>query len=179
MVFNSPLVVGVAKISANACQYIACNPERLSADQVLHLLFCFPFQQLRRLAFCLWTFFCFPPPTNPFFISSSSSSSSSDSDVFYLDEEDLHSDWINANLLYSCLLFHLPITFPPFQFQVLSGGVHNWPAFWSLGQSVRSDQRKKKKKIDYWYDNCCLSLVPVIGIPWWLSCSYLFAFGCG
>ncbi|PIN20418.1 hypothetical protein CDL12_06888 [Handroanthus impetiginosus] len=84
MVFNSPLVVGVVKISANACQYVACNPERLSSDQVLHLLFCFPFQQLHRLAFCLWTFFCFPPPSD-------TSSSSSNSHVYDL-EEDLHSD---------------------------------------------------------------------------------------
>ncbi|PIN20206.1 hypothetical protein CDL12_07104 [Handroanthus impetiginosus] len=86
MVFNSPLVVGVAKVSANVCQYVACNPERLSSDQVLHLLFCFPFQRLQRLAFCLWTFFCFPPPDNPYL----SSSSSSDSDIFYLDDQ--HSD---------------------------------------------------------------------------------------
>ncbi|KAI3471494.1 hypothetical protein Pfo_028144 [Paulownia fortunei] len=92
MVFNSPLVVRVAKVSANACQYIACNPERLSTDQVLQLLFCFPFQQLRRLAFCLWTFFCSPPLNNPYLTSSSSSSSSfSDSDVYDM-EEDLHSD---------------------------------------------------------------------------------------
>ncbi|KAL0452901.1 UNVERIFIED_CONTAM: hypothetical protein Slati_1268200 [Sesamum latifolium] len=94
MVFNSPLLVGVAKLSAHACQYIACNPERLPADQVLHLLFCFPFQQLRRLAFCLWTFFCFPPPNNPYLISSSSSSSSSssDSDLLYHLDQHLHSD---------------------------------------------------------------------------------------
>ncbi|KAL6506057.1 hypothetical protein OROMI_031627 [Orobanche minor] len=90
MVFNSPLVVGVAKVSANACQYIACNPERLSTDEVLHLLFCFPFQQFRRFAFCLCSFFCFPPLGNPF-LTSSSSSSSSDSDFNDL-EEDLHSD---------------------------------------------------------------------------------------
>ncbi|KAL8456225.1 hypothetical protein ACS0TY_034445 [Phlomoides rotata] len=82
MVFNSPLVVGVAKVSAYACQFIACNPERLSTDQVLHHLFCLPFHHLRRFAFCLWTFFCFPPPNNPFL----SSSSSSDLDG------DLHSD---------------------------------------------------------------------------------------
>ncbi|EYU39992.1 hypothetical protein ABFS83_10G179600 [Erythranthe nasuta] len=94
MVFNSPLVVGVAKVSANACQYIACNPERLSSDQVLHLLFCFPFQHLRRLALCLWTFFCFSPPNNPNYFTSSSSSSSSSSfdfDVYDFDQ-DLHSD---------------------------------------------------------------------------------------
>lgn len=89
MVFNSPVIVGVAKVSANACQYIACNPERLSGDEVLRLLFCFPFQQLRRLALCIWTFFCFPPPTNPFL---TSSSSYSDSDVYDDLDPDLHID---------------------------------------------------------------------------------------
>ncbi|GFP84164.1 hypothetical protein PHJA_000560100 [Phtheirospermum japonicum] len=93
MVFNSPLVVGVAKVSANACQYIACNPERLSTDEVLHLLFCFPFQNLRRFAFCLCSFFCYPSPGNPFLTSSSSSSSSSSSDSDFYDlDQDLHSD---------------------------------------------------------------------------------------
>ncbi|CAN4109062.1 unnamed protein product [Withania somnifera] len=65
MVFNSPIIVGVANVSADLCQYIACNPERLRSDEVLYLLFCFPCQQLRRFAFCLWTFFCFPLP-NPY-----------------------------------------------------------------------------------------------------------------
>ncbi|KAK6249937.1 hypothetical protein SCA6_003942 [Theobroma cacao] len=34
MVLNSSVVVTVANVSANVCQYIACNPERLSSDQV-------------------------------------------------------------------------------------------------------------------------------------------------
>ncbi|KAL7168798.1 hypothetical protein ACSBR2_033937 [Camellia fascicularis] len=81
MVVNSTLVVEVAKVSAEVCQYIACNPERLSSEQVLHLLFCLPFQHFRRLALSLWTFFCFPPPdAYPYFSSSSSSSSDSDYD---------------------------------------------------------------------------------------------------
>lgn len=91
MVFSSPIIVGVANVSADLCQYIACNPERLSSDEVLYLLFCFPCQQFRRFALCLWTFFCFPLP-NPYLsfpsFSSSSSSLSSDSD---LDLEDSHS----------------------------------------------------------------------------------------
>ncbi|WRX16852.1 hypothetical protein QQP08_009339 [Theobroma cacao] len=33
MVLNSSVVVTVANVSANVCQYIACNPERLSSDQ--------------------------------------------------------------------------------------------------------------------------------------------------
>lgn len=90
MVLNSSVVVGVAEVSANLCQYIACNPETLPPNQVLYLIFCFPFQQIRRLALCLCTVFCFPPPgsdppfyyitrTDPFYSSPSSSSSSSPS----------------------------------------------------------------------------------------------------
>ncbi|KAM7251624.1 hypothetical protein ACFE04_023507 [Oxalis oulophora] len=33
MVLNSSMVVKVAKVSAELCQYIACNPERLSSEQ--------------------------------------------------------------------------------------------------------------------------------------------------
>nr|DAD30154.1 TPA_asm: hypothetical protein HUJ06_031622 [Nelumbo nucifera] len=62
MVFNSLLVVAVANLSANVCQYIACNPEILTSQQVLELVCCLPLRQLGRLALCLWTFFCFPPP---------------------------------------------------------------------------------------------------------------------
>lgn len=92
MVFNSPLVIRVANVSANACQYIACNPERLPSDQVLYLLFCFPFQQIRRLALCLWTFFCCPLPDPSLFnvLSSPSSSSSSSSSSSDSDFADLH-----------------------------------------------------------------------------------------
>ncbi|VFQ59259.1 unnamed protein product [Cuscuta campestris] len=74
MVLNSPLVVGVATASAELCQHIACNPERLSRDQVLYLLFSFPCRQLRRLC----SAFCLPPPPLP------SPSSSSDSDLLDL-----------------------------------------------------------------------------------------------
>lgn len=63
MVFNSPLVVGAAEVSAEVCQCLACFPERLSSAQLLHLLFCFPFQHLHRLAICLSTVFC---AVNPF-----------------------------------------------------------------------------------------------------------------
>ncbi|RVW46906.1 hypothetical protein CK203_074398 [Vitis vinifera] len=60
MVLNSTLIGRVAVVSADLCQYVACNPERLSPEHVLHLLFCFPFQQLRRLALCISAFFCSP-----------------------------------------------------------------------------------------------------------------------
>ncbi|CAI0433152.1 unnamed protein product [Linum tenue] len=65
MVLNSNLVVTVADVSANLCQYIACNPERLPSDQVLHLIFCVPMQQFGRLALSLWTYLCYNPnPAN-------------------------------------------------------------------------------------------------------------------
>lgn len=84
MVMNSTLVVTVAKVSADVCQYIACNPERLSSEQALNLIFCLPLQQLRRLALSLWNYVCFVPPD---FTTSSSSSSSFSSNY------DSHSDW--------------------------------------------------------------------------------------
>lgn len=84
MVLNSSLVGVVANLSADACQYIACNPQRLSSQQVLHLLFCLPFHHLRRLALSLFH----PPNPNPnYYLSSSDDPSDSDS-YFY----DSHSD---------------------------------------------------------------------------------------
>ncbi|KAK9201214.1 hypothetical protein WN944_016415 [Citrus x changshan-huyou] len=59
MVLNSSVVLTIANVSANVCQYIACNPERLPADQVLHLLCCLPLRHLRRLAFSFWAFLCY------------------------------------------------------------------------------------------------------------------------
>ncbi|KMT15622.1 hypothetical protein BVRB_3g056140 [Beta vulgaris subsp. vulgaris] len=97
MVLNSQMVVAVANISANVCQYIACNPEHLSSAQVLDLLFCFPFQQFRRLSLCLSAFFCFPYSSDPLFYPSPSSSSSSDdslssSSALLITGYDSHSD---------------------------------------------------------------------------------------
>ncbi|KAK1287663.1 hypothetical protein QJS10_CPB19g00817 [Acorus calamus] len=54
MVFNGALVAAVATTSARLWQRVSCNPERFSSDQVLDLVFCFPLQQLGRLAICLW-----------------------------------------------------------------------------------------------------------------------------
>ncbi|KAG9144938.1 hypothetical protein Leryth_023575 [Lithospermum erythrorhizon] len=86
MVLNSIILIQVAKISGDLCQYIACNPQRLSTQQLLHLLFVYPFQQIHRLTICLWNFFCFPPPNHYLSFSSSTSSSSStyssDFDIF-------------------------------------------------------------------------------------------------
>ncbi|XVE56982.1 hypothetical protein DITRI_Ditri04bG0055000 [Diplodiscus trichospermus] len=78
MVLNSSVVLTVANVSANVCQYIACNPERLSSDQVLHLLFCLPFHRLRRFADSLWLYLCFNPPHRPLSDSSDDDSSHSD-----------------------------------------------------------------------------------------------------
>ncbi|ERN20389.1 hypothetical protein AMTRI_Chr03g46080 [Amborella trichopoda] len=86
MVFNSFMVLSVASWSADICQYIAFNPQRLSSHQVLDLLCCFPLQQLGRLALCLWTFFCYPHPEYY-----TDSSDTSDSDSSY-DSDYLHSD---------------------------------------------------------------------------------------
>lgn len=58
MVLNTALVVGVAELSAEVCQCLACFPQRLSGGDVLRLLFWCPFGQLRRIA----ALFCFPPP---------------------------------------------------------------------------------------------------------------------
>ena len=93
MVFNSLMVLSVAHVSADAWQYIACNPERLSSDQLLDLICCFPLQQLGRLALCLWTFLCLPPPDSFYSYAYYSSSSSSDDD----DDDDDSSSTLNYN----------------------------------------------------------------------------------
>ncbi|KAL9240198.1 hypothetical protein vseg_014444 [Gypsophila vaccaria] len=87
MVLNSQVVVMVANMSANVCQYIACNPEHLSSNQVLDLLFCFPLQQLRRFSLCFTTFFCFPyaSSSDPLFYPSSDPSSDDDGFLSHSD----------------------------------------------------------------------------------------------
>ncbi|KAK8604499.1 hypothetical protein V6N13_099439 [Hibiscus sabdariffa] len=65
MVLNSSAVVAIANLSANLCQYIACNPERLSSDQVLYLIFYLPCRHIGRLADSLWLYLCFNPPGHP------------------------------------------------------------------------------------------------------------------
>ncbi|OWM78816.1 hypothetical protein CDL15_Pgr002987 [Punica granatum] len=86
MVLSAAVVAAVADVSANLCQYIACNPERFSSDQVLRLLFCFPFQHVRHFALSLTACLCFV-------LSSDTSSSSSDSDSdLSAYSNDSHSD---------------------------------------------------------------------------------------
>ncbi|KDP39699.1 hypothetical protein JCGZ_02719 [Jatropha curcas] len=84
MVLNSNLVMTIANLSANLCQYIACNPERLSSDQVLNLLFCLPLNHLGRLTLSLWTYLCYNP--NP------ANLTDFDFDDDEGDDDDLHSD---------------------------------------------------------------------------------------
>ncbi|GMH28384.1 hypothetical protein Nepgr_030227 [Nepenthes gracilis] len=91
MVLNSRVAVQVANVSASLCQYISCNPEILRSEEVLDLIFCFPFQQIRRLFLCFSTFFCFPP-LDPFSSRSFSASSSSSSDDSISSGYDSHSD---------------------------------------------------------------------------------------
>ena len=104
MVLNSGLMVTIANVSANLCQYIACNPERLSSDQVLHLLFCLPLHHFGRLALSFWTYLCYSPtPANL---------PDSDSDAY--SDNDSHSDWWIFLLLFisynthffSCWVLH-------------------------------------------------------------------------
>ncbi|KAJ7955440.1 Serine/threonine-protein kinase pats1 [Quillaja saponaria] len=83
MVFNSLIVLSVAHLSADAWQYIACIQDRLSSNQLLDLVCCFPLQQLGRFALCLWTFLCLPPPDAYYTYSYSSDSDDSSTAVDY------------------------------------------------------------------------------------------------
>ncbi|XP_015878844.1 uncharacterized protein LOC107415082 [Ziziphus jujuba] len=92
MVFNSMLVLSVAHVSADAWQCLTCIPDRLSSHQLLDLICCFPLQQLGRLALCLWTFLCLPPPDSFYsyaYTDSDDSSTTVDYDDYYYDS---HSD---------------------------------------------------------------------------------------
>lgn len=83
MVFNSKLVVSVAKTSADVWQYLACLPETINNQHLLDLVLCFPLQQFGRFALCFWSFFCVPSSPDSYYLYYSydlSSDSSSDSD---------------------------------------------------------------------------------------------------
>lgn len=86
MVFNSNLVVSVAKTSADVWQYLACLPETINNQRLLDLVLCFPLQQFGRLALCFWSFFCVPSSPDSYYLYyshnlTSDSSSGSDSDT--------------------------------------------------------------------------------------------------
>ncbi|PNX58305.1 hypothetical protein L195_g050843, partial [Trifolium pratense] len=60
MVFNTPMIVRVARVSTQAWQWLSCIHDPIDSDQLLDLLCCFPLQQLGRLTLCLCSFFCLP-----------------------------------------------------------------------------------------------------------------------
>ncbi|KAL0554711.1 hypothetical protein IC582_008639 [Cucumis melo] len=94
MVLNSPLVLWVANISADLCQYIACNPERFNSHHVLYLIFCFPFRHFRRISLSIVSSLCLPSLLSSSSSSSSDSNSDSNSDS---DSDDLDSYDYNSH----------------------------------------------------------------------------------
>ncbi|KAI3716487.1 hypothetical protein L1987_67399 [Smallanthus sonchifolius] len=70
MVFNTVLVASVATVSADIWQSISCFSERISSEELLDLVICFPLQQLGQFALCLWNFFCLPlSPADSYYLS--------------------------------------------------------------------------------------------------------------
>ncbi|KAL8480850.1 hypothetical protein ACS0TY_026833 [Phlomoides rotata] len=61
MPFNSVLLVSTANKSAELWQQAACLPERISSDEMMDLVLCFPLHQLGRWALYLWTYLCYSP----------------------------------------------------------------------------------------------------------------------
>nr|GEX50315.1 serine/threonine-protein kinase pats1 [Tanacetum cinerariifolium] len=61
MVFNTVLIASVATISADIWQSVACISDRITNQELLDLVICFPLQQLGRFAIVFWNFFCAPP----------------------------------------------------------------------------------------------------------------------
>ncbi|XP_047968681.1 uncharacterized protein LOC125212526 isoform X2 [Salvia hispanica] len=61
MPFNSVLLISTATRSAEVWQQLACLPERISSDEMVDLVVCFPLQQLGRWALYVWTYLCVSP----------------------------------------------------------------------------------------------------------------------
>ncbi|XP_041998196.1 uncharacterized protein LOC121748042 [Salvia splendens] len=61
MPFNSVLLISTANRSAEVWQQLACLPERISSDEMVDLVLCFPLQQLGRWALYVWTYLCVSP----------------------------------------------------------------------------------------------------------------------
>ncbi|KAL1565707.1 hypothetical protein AAHA92_01400 [Salvia divinorum] len=61
MPFNSVLLISTANRSAAVWQQLACLPERISSDEMVDLVICFPLQQLGRWALYVWTYLCVSP----------------------------------------------------------------------------------------------------------------------
>ncbi|GJT74353.1 F-box/FBD/LRR-repeat protein [Tanacetum coccineum] len=60
MVFNTVLIATTASVSADIWQSIACSSERISGEELLDLVICFPLQELAHFVICVWNFLCLP-----------------------------------------------------------------------------------------------------------------------
>ncbi|GKC02409.1 hypothetical protein Tco_0994019 [Tanacetum coccineum] len=60
MVFNTVLIATTASVSADIWQSIACSTERISGEELLDLVICFPLQELAHFVICVWNFLCLP-----------------------------------------------------------------------------------------------------------------------
>lgn len=81
MPFNSVLLASTANRSAELWQQAACLPERISSDEMVDLVICFPLQQLGRWALYIWTYLCFSPyPHRHHYATSDYSDNDSDDD---------------------------------------------------------------------------------------------------
>ncbi|CAL0329905.1 unnamed protein product [Lupinus luteus] len=66
MVFNRLILFSVARFSAEAWQCLTCTQDPFTNEELFHLFFTFPFQQLRPIALCLWNF-CLHHPYDSLF----------------------------------------------------------------------------------------------------------------
>ncbi|XP_057780226.1 uncharacterized protein LOC130998838 [Salvia miltiorrhiza] len=84
MPFNSVLLISTATRSAELWQRLACLPERISSDEMVDLVICFPLQQLGRWALYVWTFLCVSPYPHRHHYDAAYNSDDSD----YYDDDD-------------------------------------------------------------------------------------------
>ncbi|GER41205.1 heme-responsive zinc finger transcription factor HAP1 [Striga asiatica] len=61
MPFNIVFVASTANLSAAVWQRLACLSERISNQELLDLVLCFPLQQIGRWALSVWTYLCVSP----------------------------------------------------------------------------------------------------------------------
>uniref|UniRef100_A0A7N0UHC2 Uncharacterized protein n=1 Tax=Kalanchoe fedtschenkoi TaxID=63787 RepID=A0A7N0UHC2_KALFE len=99
MVFSSKMVVSTAKVSAGVWQALACQPERLTNEELFNVLVRFPLHQMRRLALRLWTLLSMPNNPAP----NSSYHEDDDSDYTYRsrDDDDDSDDGYSTYLYYN------------------------------------------------------------------------------
>nr|XP_043624694.1 uncharacterized protein LOC122596215 [Erigeron canadensis] len=85
MVFNSVLVVSTAIVSTDVWQSIAGFSDRITIQELLNFVICFPLEELGQFAHSVWNFFCLPTlPANSYFYSHyyNDSEDGEDSDSF-------------------------------------------------------------------------------------------------